>query len=107
MQMENEKPQLVPVAFRVLWKENRMQSDSIMSEAAKATEPHEPGCLAPSEEPLYITVEAAAKLAGVSQGEMRKWVNSRIRPIPHLKCGNKCLVRANAIEGYCRQKEIV
>lgn len=56
--------------------------------------------------PLYVTVEHAAKLAGVSYECMRAWANSMVDPIPHIAAGRaKKLIRTAAIPAYLQTKE--
>lgn len=58
------------------------------------------------ETPRYVPISTAAKIAGVSDEVMRSWANAPIKPIPHLECGKKKLVRVSAIEPYAMTKEI-
>lgn len=63
----------------------------------------------PIELPLYVPVHKAAQLAGVSYELMRKWVDTKINPIPHIRVGktmSKALVRTAAIPEYLQTKEI-
>lgn len=56
--------------------------------------------------PLYVTVEHAAKLAGVSYECMRAWASSMVDPIPHIAAGRvKKLIRTAAIPAYLETKE--
>jgi excisionase family DNA binding protein len=55
--------------------------------------------------PLYISVNAAAKYAGVSDDTMRAWVNDPLHPLPYIKSGRKKLVRVSAIADYAMKKE--
>ncbi len=56
--------------------------------------------------PLYMSVEEAAKVAGVSRDTMYAWVNAAVDPIPHLVTGrSKKLVRVSAIPGYAMRRE--
>lgn len=60
----------------------------------------------PTDWPLYVTVERAAEITGVSYQTMRSWVDSRADPIPHLRMGKaKALVRTAAIPEYAKTKE--
>lgn len=61
----------------------------------------------PTEWPLYVTVERAAEIAGVSYATMSAWANARIDPIPHIAAGRKKLVRTAAIPAYAMTKEAV
>lgn len=60
----------------------------------------------PPEWPLYVTIEQAARIAGVSRRTMEGWANSRADPIPHMAVGRaKKLVRTAAIPEYARRME--
>lgn len=60
----------------------------------------------PPEWPLYVTVERAAQIAGVSYATMSAWANSRTDPIPHMTMGRaKKLIRTAAIPGYMAARE--
>lgn len=60
----------------------------------------------PVDWPLYVSVERAAGIAGVSYETMSSWVNSRVDPIPHLAAGrSKKLVRVSAIPAYAMTRE--
>lgn len=61
----------------------------------------------PPEWPLYVTVERAAKIAGVSYETMRAWADRAVDPIPHIRTGSrKKLVRTAAIPAFARKFEI-
>lgn len=56
--------------------------------------------------PLYVSVERAAELAGVSYARMRTWACSTADPIPHISVGrSKKLIRTAAIPAYLEKKE--
>ena len=56
--------------------------------------------------PLYVTVEQAAKLAGIGRDRMYEYVNSRADPIPQMRVGRaKTLIRTSAIPNYLRRRE--
>lgn len=57
--------------------------------------------------PLYLPIKEAAEYAGISEAMMRKFVNSTIDPIPHIKSGRKKKVRVAAIADYLIKKEAV
>lgn len=60
----------------------------------------------PVEYPLYVPVDTAAKIAGVSYATMRQWVDAVHSPIPHIVAGRrKKLVRVAAIPEYMQTKE--
>lgn len=60
----------------------------------------------PVEYPLYVSVEKAAKIAGVRYETMRKWVDEVRSPIPHIVVGRrKKLIRVAAIPKYMQSKE--
>ena len=60
----------------------------------------------PPQWPLYVTVEQAAEIAGVSRETMYAWVNAAANPIPHLRAGrSKKLVRTAAIPAYAMALE--
>lgn len=60
----------------------------------------------PPETPLYVTVEAAAKLAGVSYDTMSAWASRVDDPIPHIAAGrSKKLIRVAAIPEYAMRRE--
>lgn len=53
-----------------------------------------------------MTVERAAKIAGVSYEMMRAWADRAVDPIPHIRTGRKKLIRTAAIPGFARGFEI-
>lgn len=56
--------------------------------------------------PLYVSVERAAKLAGIARDRMYEYVNSRADPIPQMRVGRaKTLIRTSAIPEYLRRRE--
>lgn len=56
--------------------------------------------------PLYVSVEQAAKLAGIGRDRMYEYVNSRADPIPQMRVGrSKTLIRTSAIPEYMRRRE--
>lgn len=60
----------------------------------------------PPEWPLYVSIERAAQIAGVSYATMSAWANSRTDPIPHMNMGRaKKLVRTAAIPAYMAARE--
>lgn len=60
----------------------------------------------PPEWPLYVPVERAAEIAGVSYERMREWADDQRDPIPHIAAGRrKKLIRVAALPGYMRSKE--
>lgn len=60
----------------------------------------------PTEWPLYVPVEKAAKIAGVSYECMREWVDAVKDPMPHILIGKaKKLIRVAAIPEYMKTKE--
>lgn len=58
----------------------------------------------PPEWPLYVSIDQAAKIAGVSYDMMTAWANS-IDPIPHIRSGRKKLIRVSAIPEYAQKQE--
>ncbi len=61
----------------------------------------------PPEWPLYVTIERAAEIAGVSYQTMSAWANARTDPIPHIAVGRaKKLIRTAAIPEYAMTKEM-
>ena len=54
----------------------------------------------PPEVPLYVSVEQAAGLAGVSYSTMSAWANAAVGAIPHIASGKKKLIRVAAIPAY-------
>ena len=62
----------------------------------------------PPEWPLYVTVERAAEIAGVSRRTMYEWVNAAVDPVPHIAAGaSKKLVRVAALPEYMKRREAV
>lgn len=62
----------------------------------------------PPELPLYVSVERAAKLAGLSYEKVSEWVSAAVDPLPHICVGkSKKLVRVAALPEYARRKESV
>lgn len=60
----------------------------------------------PPEVPLYVSIEWAAKLAGVSRERMDQWSKAAVDPIPHIAAGRaKKLIRAAAIPAYAAAHE--
>lgn len=59
----------------------------------------------PTEWPLYVSVQRAADIAGVSYELMSEWVNATSNPIPHIRSGRKKLIRVSAIPEYMEAKE--
>lgn len=56
--------------------------------------------------PLYVSVEQAAKLAGIGRDLMYEYVRSRADPIPQMRGGrSKTLIRTSAIPEYMRRRE--
>lgn len=56
--------------------------------------------------PLYVSVEQAAKLAGIGRDLMYEYVRSRADPIPQMRVGRtKTLIRTSAIPEYMRRRE--
>lgn len=56
--------------------------------------------------PLYVSVEQAAKLAGIGRDRMYEYVNSRADPIPQMRVGKgRTLIRTSAIPEYMRRRE--
>lgn len=56
--------------------------------------------------PLYVSVEQAAKLAGIGRDLMYEYVRSRADPIPQMRVGrSKTLIRTSAIPEYMRKRE--
>lgn len=55
---------------------------------------------------LYVSVEQAAKLAGIGRDLMYEYVRSRADPIPQMRVGrSKTLIRTSAIPEYMRRRE--
>ena len=57
--------------------------------------------------PLYVGVKQAAELCGVNEKVMREWVSRPYGEIPHLRVGNKRLIRVSAIAEYAIAQEAV
>ena len=56
--------------------------------------------------PLYVSVERAARLAGIGRDRMYEYVNSRADPIPQMRVGRgRTLIRTSAIPEYLKRKE--
>lgn len=56
--------------------------------------------------PLYVSVEHAAKLAGIARDRMYEYANSRADPIPQMRVGKgRTLIRTSAIPEYLRRRE--
>lgn len=56
--------------------------------------------------PLYVSVEQAAKLAGIDRDLMYEYVRRRADPIPQIQVGrSKTLIRTSAIPEYMRRRE--
>ena len=56
--------------------------------------------------PLYVSVEQAAKLAGIARDRMYEYVNSRADPIPQMRVGKgRTLIRTSAIPEYLRRRD--
>lgn len=65
-----------------------------------------PGWPCPPEWPLYVSVERAAEIAGVSRDLMRKWADAQHDPVPHIRVGRaKKLIRVAALPDYLTRKE--
>ena len=60
-----------------------------------------------TETPLYVSVKHAAQLTGISEHRIREWLNDSRDPLPHIRCGNRRLIRAGALPGYLKRKEAV
>lgn len=54
---------------------------------------------------LYVSIEEAARIAGVSEHMMRAWANAPVDHIPLIKSGKKKLIRVAAIADYAMGKE--
>ncbi len=62
----------------------------------------------PVEWPLYVTIERAAEIAGVTYEQMRQWADAQADPVPHIRVGRrKKLVRVAALPAYLETKEAV
>lgn len=60
----------------------------------------------PLDLPLYVSVEQAAKLAGIGRDLMYEYVRSRADPILQMRVGrSKTLIRTSAIPEYMRRRE--
>ena len=57
--------------------------------------------------PLYVGVEEAAQICGVSAKVMREWVNRPYGAIPHLECGSRRLIRVSALAEYAMSQEAI
>ena len=66
-------------------------------------------CSKPSttETPLYVSARHAAQLTGISEHRIREWLNDATDPLPHIRCGNRRLIRAGALPEYLKRKEAV
>lgn len=77
-----------------------MEEDKPASGIPSGTWPVPPGL------PLYVSVEQAAKLAGIGRDRMYEYVNSRADPIPQMRVGKgRTLIRTSAIPEYLRRRE--
>lgn len=57
---------------------------------------------------MPVSVEQAAKLAGIGRDLMYEYVRSRADPIPQMRVGrSKTLIRTSAIPEYMRRRETV
>lgn len=57
--------------------------------------------------PLYVTVQQAADIAGVSYGYMKELAENVLDPIPHIEVGRKKkLIRASAIPEWMEKREV-
>lgn len=54
---------------------------------------------------LYVSIEEAARIAGVSEHMMREWANAPVDHIPYIPTGKKKLIRVAAIADYAIGKE--
>lgn len=61
-----------------------------------------------TQQPLYVSVEKAARICGVGRDVMKAWTDDPVDPIPHLRGakGVKRLVRVSAIGPYARTREV-
>lgn len=65
-----------------------------------------PGWPIPPEWPLYVSIDRAAEIAGVSYELMRQWADAQLDPVPHIRVGRaKKLVRVASLPDYMRKKE--
>lgn len=55
--------------------------------------------------PWYLPVPEAAKVAGISERQLRDYVNS-IDPPPRLMSGRKALVSMDGLRDYLKKKEV-
>ncbi|WP_296012655.1 hypothetical protein [uncultured Adlercreutzia sp.] len=55
--------------------------------------------------PLYVSIERAAKIAGVSEETMREWANRPVDHVPYLQVGKKKLVRVAGIAEFAQRME--
>ena len=77
-----------------------MEDKEPASGIPSGTWPVPPGLL------LYVSVEQAAKLAGIGRDLMYEYVRSRADPIPQMRVGrSKTLIRTSAIPEYMRRRE--
>ena len=60
-----------------------------------------------TETPLYVSARRAAKLTGISEHRIREWLHDTRDPLPHIRCGNRRLIRAGALPEYLKRKEAV
>lgn len=56
------------------------------------------------EEKLYINVKEASEYVGICVNKMREYLNSETPP-PHIRLGNKFMVRRSALADYFKSKE--
>lgn len=56
---------------------------------------------------LYVSIDQAAEITGVSRDRLRRWAADRVDPIPQLQCGSKVLLRTAALPAYLARKEAV
>ncbi len=59
----------------------------------------------PPDVPLYVSIDVARELAGVSYEMMSAWANAAVDPIPHIVTGKKKLIRVAAIPAYAATRE--
>lgn len=57
--------------------------------------------------PLYVTIDQAAEITGVSRARLREWADDRARPIPQMRPGKKVLLRTAALPAYLEGRECV
>ena len=57
--------------------------------------------------PLYVSARRAAQLTGISEHRIREWLRDSRDPLPHIRCGNRRLIRAGALPEYLKRKEAV